>query len=71
MLLSASIIGAVFASQAVAIPHPSSHVLHEKRDLAPKGWVKGERVDSDTIMPVRIGMTQNNLHKGYDLLMEV
>jgi tripeptidyl-peptidase-1 len=68
--LNFAVVGA-FAIGAAAIPTSSRHVLHEKRDAVPKTWVKRDRLDAATTLPVRIGMTQTNLDKGYDLLMEV
>lgn len=47
---------------------PTGNVLHEKRGSLPQ---KRSRVDSDSIIPVRIGLRQNNLHTGYDRLMDV
>ena len=38
-----------------------SHVLHEKRDAAPVAWTKHSRAPKDTVLPVRIGLTQRNL----------
>jgi len=38
-----------------------SHVLHEKRDAAPVAWTKQSRAPKDTVLPVRIGLTQRNL----------
>ncbi|KAH7354976.1 putative alkaline serine protease AorO [Rhexocercosporidium sp. MPI-PUGE-AT-0058] len=60
-----------FAAQAAAAPFSSSHAVHERRDYVPKAWIKKGRVDADVELPVRIGMTQSNLDKGHDLLMEV
>jgi tripeptidyl-peptidase-1 len=64
---------AVLAAAALSGAAPSSvkHVLHEKRDKSALDWVKGDRVESNAILPVRIGLTQNNLEKGYDYLMDV
>ena len=63
---------ASLAASAAARPAvPASHVLHEKRDLPPKKWVKRSRLDEEVTLPMRIGMTQSNLHIGDDLLMEV
>lgn len=47
----------------------TSHVLHEKRTVSVPH--KRQRVDSEAIIPVRIGLRQNNLDSGYDRLMEV
>lgn len=48
---------------------PTGHVLHEKRST-PQPY-KGKRVDGNAIVPVRIGLRQNNLHTGYERLMDV
>jgi tripeptidyl-peptidase-1 len=64
---------AILAAAALsgAAPAPVKHVLHEKREERSLDWVKGDRVESNAILPVRIGLTQNNLEKGYDYLMDV
>ncbi|PMD36236.1 subtilisin-like protein [Hyaloscypha variabilis F] len=65
-----SILGAL-ATQAAAVPHAVNHVVHERRDAIPKSWIKRDRIDANVELPVRIGMTQSNLDKGHELLMEV
>lgn len=59
------------AAFAVAAPAPVTHVIHEKRESAPGTWVKRSRVDPAVLLPVRIGLRQNNLEKGHKLLDEV
>jgi tripeptidyl-peptidase-1 len=59
------------AAQAAAVPHPVNLVVHERCDAAPKEWIKRGRVDGNAKLPVRIGMTQSNLDKGHELLMEL
>lgn len=59
------------AALSGAVPAPIKHVLHEKREQQSYDWVKGDRVESDAMLPVRIGLTQNNLEKGYEYLMDV
>lgn len=54
-----------------AVPAPIKHVLHEKRERHSYDWVKGARVERDAVLPVRIGLTQNNLENGDEYLMEV
>ncbi|KAF7118908.1 hypothetical protein CNMCM5793_008544 [Aspergillus hiratsukae] len=54
-----------------AVPSSIKHVLHEKRQAPSVDWVQSARVDTNAILPMRIGLTQNNLEKGYDFLMEV
>lgn len=70
MLLKLSIVLSI-AALASAAPKPVSHVIHEKRNTPSKDWVKGARIEKDAIIPMRIGLTQTNLHNGYDLLMDV
>jgi tripeptidyl-peptidase-1 len=54
-----------------ARPSPSTHAVHEKRDGALRTWIKRDRVASDAILPIKIGLKQENLHRGYDHLMDV
>ena len=65
-----AVVGALI-TQAAAAPLLANHVVHERRANVPKAWVKRERLDATITVPVRIGMTQRNLEKGHDLLMEV
>lgn len=71
MLVRQICVALALAALAKAAPATVKHVLHEKRDRQSYDWVKGGRVESDAILPVRIGMSQNNLENGYDHLMEV
>lgn len=61
----------ILSASVTAIPSPSSHVIHEKRDNVPKAWTKRNRASPTARLPVRIGLSQQNLEKGYDLLMDV
>lgn len=67
--LSIAVSLAAVLCQAASVP--SSHVVHERRDVPPKQWVKRSRVAENAILPMRIGLAQSNLHRGYDLLMDV
>jgi tripeptidyl-peptidase I len=64
---------AVAAIAAVSSAAPASirHVMHEKRQTPSSDWVKVARIEGSAILPMRIGLTQSNLHTGHDLLMEV
>ena len=67
-----SIVLVALAALSSAAPASiSKHVLHEVRPRPASDWVKGARVESTAILPMRIGLTQNNLEKGYDYLMDV
>lgn len=76
MLRAGTTLLAAFAALNTVSARPSStYVLHETRsDLhhsSSSKWKRGMRVDGDAIVPLRIGLTQTNLHTGYDRLMEV
>ncbi|KAK0115982.1 hypothetical protein ONS95_013021 [Cadophora gregata] len=56
--------------QAAAVP--KSHVLHERRDTtSAKQWVKREQLSPTAILPMRIGLKQQNLEYGHDYLMDI
>jgi tripeptidyl-peptidase-1 len=71
MLVRQVCVALAIAALTGAVPAPIKHVLHEKRDKHSYDWVKGARVEKDAVLPVRIGLTQNNLEKGDEYLMEV
>jgi tripeptidyl-peptidase-1 len=65
------VIVVAIAALSQAAPAPNKHVLHEKRQSPSSDWIRGARIEDNAILPMRIGLTQNNLEKGHDLLMEV
>jgi tripeptidyl-peptidase I len=76
-VLQVSVLAAIVAfSHAAPAPAPAPapavrHVLHEERQTWSSDWVKGARIEADAVLPLRIGLTQTNLDKGQDFLMEV
>ena len=60
----------LFAVVVVAAP-TSLLVVHEKRSVSRRELPGSRRVDADAIIPIRIALTQSNLHDGYDHLMKV
>ncbi|KAL6830938.1 peptidase S8/S53 domain-containing protein [Trichoderma sp. SZMC 28015] len=63
---------AVLLSVAVARVVPSSHVRHEVRDgLLNSHWTKKSRIEGETTVPVRVGLTQSNLDIGEAMLMNI
>lgn len=70
MFVKFSVVAALVALVNAA-PKPIGHVVHEERSVPASDWVKGARIEKDAIIPMRIGLTQTNLEKGYDFLMEV
>ena len=63
--------GTLLLGLAFSASIPSSFVLHEKRNSAPSAWVKRSRAPHDIAVPVRVGITQRNIHLGHDYLMDV
>lgn len=62
---------ATIAALVNAAPASIKHALHEKRQTPASDWVKVARIESTAVLPMRIGLTQSNLDKGHDFLMEV
>ena len=63
----------VFLASYVAAA-PSSrvnHVVHETRAAEPLDWVLSRRLESHKVLPMRFGLTQQNMHRVEELLMEV
>jgi tripeptidyl-peptidase-1 len=58
----------VIADVALAAP-VTDLIMHEKR--TPTNHLRRRRVDGDSILPVRIALSQSNLEKGYDHLMKI
>jgi tripeptidyl-peptidase-1 len=59
------------AAAVIARPAPHEYVVHERRDYIPSSWIQSKKLDGSTTLPVRIGLTQSNLDRGHDLLMEM
>lgn len=67
VLLAATSYAALVGCTAI----PASYAVHEKRQSPPRQWTKRGRVQADAVLPIRIGLTQTNLEKGHEFLMEV
>ena len=63
---------AAFATLSTALPTSANHVVHEKRSKS-SSWspIEGSKPDGHITLPVRIGLTESNLHRGDGILMEV
>lgn len=59
------------AAGVLAAPASTNYVVHERREVMPRSWSEGIRLHGKTVLPMRIGLTQSNLDRGDDLLMEV
>lgn len=63
----ATLVVAVSASRVSA----SRHVVHERRSVPPQHWRRHSRLHSAFEFPVRIGLTQQNLHRAEEFINEV
>ena len=64
----------VLASCAFAVGAPSHRrdlVLHERRAAEPVAWVKSRRLEAYKVLPLRIGLKQQNTHELEKLLMSI
>ncbi|KAF9474020.1 subtilisin-like protein [Pholiota conissans] len=69
-----SLLLVALAGAAYAVPSPSprsAHILHEKRVMEPTGWRQSRRLDADRVLPMRFGLTQQNLHRVEEMLAAV
>lgn len=49
----------------------SSYVVHETRSIIPADWSHHSRLHEAAVLPVRIGLTQQNLHRAEEFINEV
>lgn len=70
-MLSFKLVLVALVASANAVPAPFKHRVHEERQAPSSDWVKGARIEGNAILPMRIGLAQNNLDKGQDLLLEM
>jgi len=65
----------IFAALVVAIIaspiSTPSHVVHEKRSVPPRRWSRHSRLHPATVLPIRIGLTQQNLHRAEEFINQV
>lgn len=52
-------------------PRSSPHILHEEVPPHQDNWSKSHRLDQNAVLPVRIGLTQQNLHRAEDFINDV
>jgi tripeptidyl-peptidase-1 len=58
---------------AIAAPAANTkrHVVHERRERLPAHWKRSAKLHGDSNMPMRIALTQNNLDRADEFLMDV
>ena len=70
MRFSSVLASAAFIASTCATP-TTQYAVHEKRESAPFGWASRGSLKRDGVLPMRIALTQRNLDKAYDHLMDV
>ena len=71
MVFLALLITEFLVSGCLAAPFTQHHVVHEKRNTHPAGWIRRGELDNSAILPMRIALSQSNLDKGHEWLMTV
>jgi tripeptidyl-peptidase I len=74
LLPMAAVVGSlVLFVQGAVVPQFPHYGLavHERRQAPHREWIKRDRISPRAKLPVRIGLKQRNLEKGYDFLMDV
>jgi len=63
----------ISSCSGLSIPQDARYVLHEKREehRAAFGLTKRSKIGSGTLLPVRIGLAQRDLHQAYDWVMDI
>jgi tripeptidyl-peptidase I len=58
---------------AIAAPTANSkrHVIHERLERMPAQWKRSAKIHGDSHLPMRIGLTQSNLDRADEFLMDV
>lgn len=62
------------AIACIASATPSStahHVVHERREAGPLGWTAAHKLENDKVLPMRFGLTQQNMHRIEEMLVNV
>lgn len=73
ILVAAGCLASLSATAAIKKRQvPASHVQHERQlEHLSNHWEKRDRVGSSTLLPMRIGLTQDSLEQGHELLMDM
>jgi tripeptidyl-peptidase-1 len=66
-----TLVTAALAATAFSSPIHNTLTVHEKRTELPRGWTKRNELRRRALLPMKIGLAQNNLEKGGDWLHEV
>jgi tripeptidyl-peptidase I len=60
------------ALSVTAAPTSTSYEIHEKREFTNPVWIPRDiRLAKSAVIPISIGLRQQNLENGHDFLMDV
>lgn len=71
MIISNVLVASALVTAVLASPLSQTNVVHEKRTALPHGWKRRDVLDRRAILPMRIALTQSNLDRGHEWLMDV
>lgn len=71
MLFHSHLAALAVSSIVQAVPLTSTYALHQKRETPSSQWVRRDRVDRSARLPMRIALAQRDLHRGYNLVLDV
>jgi tripeptidyl-peptidase I len=70
MFFSRLLAASAFTAAALASPLAITHSVHERRGES-SAWTKRDLLDRRAVLPMRVGLAQSNLDKGWEWLNEV
>ncbi len=59
------------AAIAALTANTKRHVVHERRERLPAHWKRSAKLHGDSNLPMRIALTQSNLDRADEFLMDV
>jgi tripeptidyl-peptidase I len=72
MQFSIAVAAVALLARGFASPIASPrHVVHEKRAQIPRGWTQQGNLDPNFVLPMRIGLAQQNLDRAHEFIHDV
>ncbi|CZR57887.1 related to tripeptidyl-peptidase I [Phialocephala subalpina] len=71
MYLSFLLVSILWSLVTVAYPSDWKHVIHERRQVKPEGWIRHSRMHLERILPMRIALKQSEIHNLDSHLMRI
>lgn len=71
MYFSFLLISSLWGLVTFAYPSDWKHVIHERREVMPEGWIKRSRMHPERILPIRVALKQSQIHDLQSHLMRI